>query len=271
MGLVDVTVNIQAVLVEKAVGKRLMSGFHAFWSVGCFMGAGLFAVWLKLGLSPEQATGGAVLLILLLLIIFSRHLLPYGGSPKDTSLFAVPRGIVTYIGVICCLGFVVEGAMLDWSGVFLAELKGVDFSLAGTGFAVFSAAMLSMRLTGDWLTQKLGGRFVVLYGTGLAVAGFAVLLCAQNLPLLYAGFFAIGIGCANIVPVFYSLLGRQKVMPISMAVAAVSILGYVGTLMGPAVIGFIAHRSNLYVSFGFLAALLVVLILIARHVYKKVL
>ena len=271
MGLVDVTVNIQAVLVEKAVGKRLMSGFHAFWSVGCFMGAGLFAVWLKLGLSPEQATGGAVLLILLLLIIFSRHLLPYGGSPKDTSLFAVPRGIVTYIGVICCLGFVVEGAMLDWSGVFLAELKGVDFSLAGTGFAVFSAAMLSMRLTGDWLTQKLGGRFVVLYGTGLAVAGFAVLLCAQNLPLLYAGFFAIGIGCANIVPVFYSLLGRQKVMPISMAVAAVSILGYVGTLMGPAVIGFIAHRSNLYVSFGFLAVLLVVLILIARHVYKKVL
>ena len=161
--------------------------------------------------------------------------------------------------------------MLDWSGVFLAELKGVDFSLAGTGFAVFSAAMLSMRLTGDWLTQKLGGRFIVLYGTGLAVAGFAVLLCAQNLPLLYAGFFAIGIGCANIVPVFYSLLGRQKVMPISMAVAAVSILGYVGTLMGPAVIGFIAHRSNLYVSFGFLAALLVVLILIARHVYKKVL
>ena len=63
MGLVDVTVNIQAVLVEKAAGKRLMSGFHAFWSVGCFMGAGLFAVWLKLGLSPEQATGGAVLLI----------------------------------------------------------------------------------------------------------------------------------------------------------------------------------------------------------------
>jgi hypothetical protein len=126
----------------------------------------LFAVWLKLGLAPGQATGCAVLLILLLLVSFGRFLLPYGGAQQDTSLFAIPRGIVTYIGVICCLGFVVEGAMLDWSGVFLTELKGVDFSLAGTGFALFSAAMLSMRLTGDWLTQKLGGRVVVLYGTG---------------------------------------------------------------------------------------------------------
>ena len=271
MGLVDVTVNLQAVLVERAVGKRLMSGFHAFWSVGCFAGAGLFAVWLKLGLTPEQATGCAVILVLLLLLIFGRFLLPYGEEQKDTSLFAVPRGIVVYIGVICCLGFVVEGAMLDWSGVFLTELKGVDFSMAGTGFAIFSAAMLTMRLTGDWLTQKLGGRFVVLYGAGLAVAGFGLLLCARNLTLLYVGFFAIGIGCANIVPIFYSLLGKQKVMPISMAVAAVSILGYVGTLLGPAVIGFIAHRSNLDVSFGVLALLLVMLIFIARYVYKKVL
>ena len=128
-----------------------------------------------------------------------------------------------------------------------------------------------MRLTGDWLVQRFGGKVIVLGGGILSAAGFLLVIFSPWQVLLYAGFFAIGIGSANIVPIFYSLLGKQKAMPINMAVSAVSTLGYLGILMGPAVIGFVAHQTSLYVSFGLLAGLVVLQLVIASYVYKKVL
>ncbi len=271
MGMLDVTVNIQAVIVEKAAGRRLMSGFHALWSVGGFAGAGIFGIWLSLGFTPVQATVCAVVFMFLLLFFFGRYLLPYGGEKESAALFAVPRGIVAFVGVICCIAFLVEGAIMDWGGVFLTTLKNMDISMAGTGFAVFSAAMLTMRLTGDWLVQHFGGKVIVLGGAFLSIAGFLFVIFSPWQPLLYVGFFAIGIGSANIVPIFYSLLGKQKVMPINMAVSAVSTLGYLGILMGPAVIGFVAHHTSLYLSFGLLAGLVAVQLMIASYVYRSIL
>lgn len=271
MGILDVTVNIQAVMVEQAAGHRLMSGFHALWSVGGFAGAGLFGVWMSLGLTPLQTAVCAAGLMLILLGAFGRYLLPYGGEkPAGGTLFARPKGIVAFVGIICCIAFLAEGAIMDWSGVFLTTLKGMDLSKAGTGFAVFSAAMLVMRLTGDWLVPRLGSRRIVLGGSALSVLGFLLVIFSSGALPLYLGFFAIGMGCANIVPVFYSVLGRQQDMSVNMAVSAVSTLGYMGILMGPAVIGFVAHQTSLYISFGLLAALVVVQMLIARYVYRTV-
>jgi predicted MFS family arabinose efflux permease len=268
MGLLDVTVNIHAVLVEKAAGRSLMSGFHALWSVGGFAGAGLFGVWLQLGFTPGEATLGAAVLMLVLLLGFGRYLLPYGGRREKTSLLALPRGIVVYIALICGIAFLIEGAVMDWSGVFLTTVKKLDLSRAGTGFAVFSAAMLLMRLAGDYLVQHLGGRFMVLGGSGLAILGFLLIIYAPGSFLLYLGFLAIGLGCANVVPIFYSLLGRQKAMPVSMAVAAVSTVGYLGILLGPALIGFIARQSSLSTAFIGLMVLLALQMLAAWQVYR---
>jgi len=144
-------------------------------------------------------------------------------------------------------------------------------SLAGTGFAVFSAAMLIMRLLGDIAVQKLGQKTVVLGGSLLAFLGFMLIIFASQELFLYGGFFLVGIGSANIVPVFYSLMGKQKDMPLGLAVTAVSTLGYLGILMGPAVIGFLAHRIGLYAAFGFLSALVAVQFAVAGYVYKKIL
>ena len=271
MGCIDVVVNIQAVMVEKAVGKRLMSGMHALWSVGGFAGAGLFGVWVgTLGLSPFASTCIAVGIMLLMLMLFARHLLPFGGEGGG-SLIAIPRGIVVFVGIVACISFLVEGAVMDWSGVFLTTVRGFDMALAGTGFTVFSAAMFLMRLLGDATVQKLGQKPVVLGGSLLAFLGFLLVIFSTGKVLLYAGFFAIGLGSANIVPVFFSLLGKQHDMPISMAVPAVSTLGYLGILMGPAAIGFLAHQTSLYAAFGFLSALVAVQAIVAAYVYKKVL
>lgn len=271
MGMVDVAANIHAVIVEKAAERRLMSGMHALWSVGGFSGAGIFSVWLKFGFTPFMATICATGIMLVLLTFFGRYLLVYGGEREGASLFAVPRGIVAFVGIIACIAFLVEGAIMDWGGVFLTTVRGLDISMAGTGFAVFSAAMLTMRLTGDWLVQKLGSKPIILGGSVLSVMGFLLVILAPWQSLLYAGFFFIGIGSANIVPVFFSLLGKQEVMPLNMAVSAVSTLGYFGILMGPAFIGFIAHQTNLCTAFGLLAGLVVLQVGIASYVYKKLL
>ena len=271
MGMVDVVANIHAVTVEQAAGRRLMSGMHALWSVGGFAGAGLFGIWLELGLTPQMAVAAAIGIMLVLLAAFRGHLLRYGSEKEGAAWFAIPRGIVAFIGMVAFISFLVEGAIMDWGGVFLTTVRGMDLSMAGTGFAAFSAAMLVMRLTGDWLVQRIGAQPVVLGGSVLSMAGFLLVIFSPWTMLLYAGFFAIGIGIANIVPIFYSMLGQQQVMPLNMAVSAVSTLGYLGILMGPALIGFIAHQTSLYVSFGLLAALVLAQMGMARYVYQKIL
>lgn len=268
MGSIDVVVNIHAVMVEKAAKERLMSSMHALWSVGGFVGAGFFGFWLYFGFSPGTATFFATSIMLLLLLLCNRGLLT-NGAGQGASFFAIPRGIVIFIGIICCIAFLVEGAIMDWSGVFLTTVRGLDLSMAGTGFAVFSAAMLTMRLVGDRLVQRLGSRGIVLGGSALAAMGFLLLIFMAAPVFVYAGFFCIGIGSANVVPVFFSLLGRQKIMPINMAVPAVSTLGYLGILMGPAAIGFLAHNTSLYMAFALLAVLIVLQGCIAEYVYKK--
>lgn len=271
MGCIDVVANVQAVIVEKASGKRLMSGMHALWSVGGFAGAGLFGVWVgMLGLTPTLSTLIAAGIMTAVTVFFARFLLPYGGDAGGKML-AVPKGIVAFVGVIACIAFLVEGAIMDWSGVFLTTVRGFDLSMAGTGFTVFSAAMLVMRLVGDKLVQKMGQKAIVLGGSILAFMGFLAVIFAPVTWLLYIGFFAIGVGSANVVPVFFSLLGKQKDMPIGLAVPAVSTLGYLGILMGPAAIGVLAHATSLYAAFGLLAGLVALQFVIARHVYKKVL
>ena len=147
---------------------------------------------------------------------------------------------MTFVGIIACIAFLVEGAIMDWGGVFLTTVRHFDMALAGTGFTVFS------------------------------VAGFLFIIFAPTVVLLYLGFFFIGVGCANVVPVFFSLLGKQHVMPISLAVPAVSTLGYLGILMGPAAIGFIAHQTSLYAAFTLLAALVLLQAVIAAYVYRNI-
>ena len=267
MGSIDVVVNVMGIIVEKESGKRIMSGMHAFWSVGGFVGSGIFSLWLTLGLNHLQSTMIAALIIAALIVIFGRHLL----ESEDSKLLALPRGIVIFIGLITFIAFLTEGAMMDWGGLFLMAEHNVDISLAATGFMVFSAAMLLIRLTGDTIVTKLGDKAVAVGGSILALMGFLLLIFGFNAILLYTGFFLIGIGSANIVPIFFSLMGKQQDMPVNTAVPAVSTMGYLGILMGPAAIGFIAAHTNLLFSFGFLSLLVFLQTLIARYVYKKLL
>ena len=269
MGCIDVVVNIVAVLVEKGIGRRIMSGMHAFWSLGGFVGAGLYGVWVGLlGLTPFQSTAIAAGLILLLTAVFGRHLIPYGGG--GGALLALPRGIIVFVGMTAFIAFLSEGAVMDWGGVYLTTVRGMDLALAGTGYSVFSAAMLMMRFLGDRVVQRIGALPVAVGGALLAFGGILLVMFAPVDALLYVGFFAIGIGSANIVPVFFSLMGRQNVMPVSAAVSAVSTMGYLGILAGPAAIGFVSSLTTLQTAFAMLAALSILQAAIGFYVFKRI-
>ncbi len=265
IGSVDCLANIQAVIVERASGRAMMSGFHGLFSLGGILGAGGVSVLLTLGASPLTAglCGSAVILVSLIVAV--PHLLPYGGESAGPP-FALPHGVVLFIGVLCFVVFLTEGAALDWSAVFLTSVRGIDPSHAGVGYATFAVAMTIGRLSGDRIVRRFGGLRVVIFGGLCAAAGLALSITVPAWQASLLGYALVGAGCSNIVPVFYSATGRQTTMPEHTAVPAVTTLGYAGILCGPAGIGFVAHLTSLSVAFALMALLLLALAASARTI-----
>jgi predicted MFS family arabinose efflux permease len=250
VGSVDVAINIQAVMVEKDSDRNMMSGFHGLFSVGGIVGAGGMSLLLGAGVSPLTATLMFSALLLCLLVQSFRGLLPYGNQETgDAPMFTIPRGIVAFIGLLCFLVFLGEGAVLDWSSLFLIGAHLVDPAQAGFGYTMFAIAMTVGRLTGDWIVKTLGGIKVVVGGGMIAALGFLLTVVAPNQPLAFVGFLLVGLGASNIVPVLFTAAGKQTQMPPSHAIAAITTIGYAGILIGPAAIGFVAHHYSLGLAF----------------------
>ena len=268
LGVVDVAMNAHAVEVEKLDGRVLMSGFHGLFSVGGLTGAALMSALLAVGL-PLAWSAVALAVLLAALVFFLRGgLLAGAGEAEGHAAFGIPRGLVLLLGLLCFVSFMAEGSMLDWSAVFLRDFRGFAPSSAGIGYACFSIAMALGRLTGDRLVQGVGTVWTVRAGAGLAAVGFALVASVPWAPASLLGFVLIGLGASNIVPVMFSAAGRLPGTSPAVALAAVTMLGYVGLLSGPALIGFLSKLSSLPVAMGAVAGLLVVVSASARIVRR---
>ena len=263
IGAADIAMNVQAILVERASGRAMMSGFHGLFSVGGIAGAGGMAGLLSAGLAPAAAARCASLVIVIALVVAYRDLVPYG-SKSDGPAFAIPRGIVAVIGVLCFVLFLTEGAILDWSAVFLTSVRHVAASFAGLGYAVFAATMTLGRLGGDRIVQRFGSERVLVAGGLCAAIGFIVAAALPSPVVALIGFALVGIGCSNIVPLLFSAAGNQREMPETAAVPAVTTIGYAGILAGPAAIGIVAQATSLPTCFAILACMLVAVSLSGR-------
>lgn len=268
MGTIDVTMNINSVIVEKLSQKRIMSSMHALWSVGCFCGAGLFSILAHIGLVIVNIAIIHCIIICALALVISPYFLAYKGASNEKSV-AIPRGIVVLFGILACISFLAEGAITDWSGVFLTEAKGFDLSLAGWGYAIFSVAMLIIRFIGDKAVQVIGEQRICVFGAIIAGLGFLLVVIIDNFYLMPLGFILIGLGAANIVPVLYSLLKNQNDMPINAAVTAITCMGYTGVILGPAILGFIAHGIGITFVFYLLAGLFMIEAVLAKYIFSK--
>ena len=265
IGTFDVCVNIQAVIIEKASGGALMSGFHALFSVGGFAGAGCMALLLWLGLDPAWACAVIVALLLALLLAAAPRLLreAEAGEP-GAPLFVMPHGSVIVLGLLCFIVFLAEGSVLDWSALFLTSQRGMAAAQGGLGYAAFAIAMTLGRFSGDRVVRRFGGQRVLLLGGLCAAAGFFLTVLAPSVGGALAGFVLVGLGAANIVPILFTAAGRQGAMPASLAVSAITTLGYAGILAGPALIGFVAHASSLSMAFAGLGCALLLVAASAR-------
>lgn len=263
VGAMDCTMNMQAVVVERDAGRAMMSGFHAFFSIGGFAGAAAMMLLLATQRGPLAAVLIAVLAMLAVASLSARHWRTQRTRHEGPAL-AWPKGIVLFIGTLAFIVFMAEGAMLDWSSVFLSDLRQVAPASAGIGYLVFALTMTVTRLLGDSVVQRLGRVRSIVVGALLSALGFAVLTLVTPWQLSLPGYVLLGLGCANIVPALFSLAGSQKRMPEGMAITAVTTLGYTGVLAGPALIGFVAHGIGLAGAFIAVAALLLGVAISAR-------
>lgn len=268
VGIVDVAMNAHGVQVQNIYGKSIMSSFHGLFSVGGLLGALGLGAFMKAGLEPILAA--LCISILLLVIAFSqyRSLLDRDLEMQAVQKFSSDSGLsansssswlnisVLFLGAMCFIVFLSEGAMLDWSAIFLKENRGIDNKLSGIGYAAFSIAMATMRLLGDKLVSRFSSRYVVIGGSIVAAAGVLLIVAVPFLTASLFGFVLLGIGAANIVPVFIGEGGRLKSVSALTAIPAITTMGYAGQLAGPALLGFVAHHFSLSTAFGLIAFLL---------------
>lgn len=252
-GIMDVAMNSQAIIVERESGQAKMSGFHGFYSLGGIAGAGGVSLLLLAGLAPTQAIGLIALLIAILLLIVAGDLLAHGGigeRRRGGARWALAHGKILFIALLCFFVFLTEGAMLDWSALFLHAERGVAKSQAGIGFTLYAVAVACGRLYGDRLIGAIGRYRTLLLGSLCAAAGMLLTVTVPLVSAAFGGLMLAGLGIANIVPILFNAVGNQKQVPPGQAFPAVTLVGYLGLLTGPALIGFIANYTSLALAFG---------------------
>ncbi|KOC89882.1 MFS transporter [Winslowiella iniecta] len=268
IGVLDVAMNIQAVEVEKASGRAMMSGFHGFFSIGGIAGAGLVSAMLWLGLSPLNAVLMIAALIILLLLSSQKYLLSDRLHQSDSPLFVLPRGWVLFLGALCFILFLAEGAILDWGALFLTNVRDMPASQAGLGYAVFSIAMTIGRLTGDRIVNSFGSATILLLGSLCAAAGILLAVSVNDVRVTLLAFLLVGFGASNTVPILFSAAGKQETMPVNLAISAMTTIGYAGILAGPALVGFVSQWFSLTTAFSAIAVLLLAVAASARLVTR---
>ena len=262
-GALDVSMNAQAVAIEREYGKPIMSSFHAAFSVGGLAGAvggGLVASH-GVGVTPHFL--GVAVAIALGVIVARRAMLPAevdAGGSEGGPAFARPTRALLGLGVISFCALLGEGAVGDWSAVYLKSSLGTGPGFAAAGYAAFSLMMVAGRITGDRLTGYLGPVRLVRLGGAVAAVGLGLSLAVGHPLVALAGFASAGAGFSIVFPLALSAAGRTKGTAPGPALAAVSTLGYTGFLAGPPIIGFLAQLLDLG------AALYVVVLLSAAIV-----
>lgn len=253
-GALDVAMNSWGTEIEQARGHPLMSSLHAMYSLGAGLGAASGAGATALDLPPLWHF--ATLALICGAITWHLARAPWTSRQSDGApVFALPRGPLMLIGLVALASAVGEGAMADWSAVFLVTVSGTTEALAALGFAIFSAAMVATRLVGDTIIVRIGPT-AAARASGLAAAlGVAVLVMAPGLAAALPGFALMGVGYAMIFPLAFSRAAQDPHVPPGQAIAAVATLGYGGMLLGPPLIGWVAATASLSAGFVLIGVL----------------
>lgn len=259
----NIAANTQALDVQDIYQRPLMSSFHGLWSLGAMTGAVTGGWMMKINAGMNAHFLGLGIPSIILSIIFYFYLVNKDQVKTSAVIFAWPDKSLMLLGAICFCCTLCEGAMADWSSLYYRQVLQDAGGVSTTGYTAFTLTMATGRLIGDRVIHWLGNR-TVLIGDGLLIAGgLALALGVQNPVAVIAGFSMVGLGVATVIPIVYTLAGSNKKMSPSVALAAVSTVGFTGFLFGPPVIGFIAHETGLRLALVLVLVLALVIVVLA--------
>lgn len=250
----NIAVNTQGVAAEKIFKKSIMSSFHGAWSIAGFTGAiiGL----LTMNLHIDTVTHFVIILLVFIINTFINYQYLIPGTDTSTekkSFFSKPEKALVQLGIIGFFSMATEGAMFDWSGVYFSDIVKAPDNLVIVGYAAFMVMMAIGRFIGDYIISKLGRQKTLQISGLLMFVGMMMSVIFPSFYICTFAFMLVGLGVACNVPTVYSLAGQNTKASPGVALAMVSSISFLGFLMGPPLIGYVAEISNLKYSYGLFA------------------
>ena len=256
--LLNIAINTQAVGVEALYRKSIMASFHGLWSLAGFCGAAIGTLMIGLEVMPAWHFILVMALIWVGVAICSRFI-----------LFVKPDKSLVNLGLIAFCSMICEGAMFDWSGVYFKKVVLAEPAWLGAGYTAFMLTMALGRFVADGFTQRFGLQTTLKVSGLLTASGLVLAVLLPGLWTAILGFLLVGAGVSSVVPLVYSAAGRSKVLSPGVALAAVSTIGFLGFLIGPPLIGFVAGAFSLRASFSIIALMgLCVTVVAARAKFQ---
>lgn len=252
----NIAINAQSVGVQAMYTRSIITSFHGIWSVAGFTGAALGSFMISCNVSIFiHFTIVGVLSLVMTMLAYGDALQEDNNSNKKKTLLALPDKPLLKLGLIAFGSMVCEGTMYDWSGIYFQKEIHVPDNYIGIGYAAYMCTMATGRFVGDRMVNKYGVKRMLQVCGSLIAAGLLLSVLLPFFSTGLAGFMLTGFGVSCVVPLVFSVTTRNTKMAAGPAIAAVSVVGYLGFLLGPPVIGYISEAVNLRLAFALVAIL----------------
>lgn len=265
--ILNISMNTQAITLQKNYGKAINGSFHALWSLGGIAGVGTTTLLVAFQVGIISHLLSIAFFVISAALVMFRLLLK---NDKEKSLQRIvwrkPDPKILTLSLLILLAATCEGGMFDWSGVYLKEVLNVEiFSM---GYFIFMVFMSSSRFASDWFISHIGMQRMYFISAVIVAMGLLIAVLFPNFLMVMIGFSLVGIGTAAIIPMTLSLTGTSTRFSPGMAISLVSTFATVGILTGPPVIGWIAHATSLRVSFALMSVAAVMIIPVSRRFFR---
>ncbi|HMI01645.1 MAG TPA: MFS transporter [Pedobacter sp.] len=263
----NISVNTQALTLSKRFEKKILGSFHGFWSIGGIAGIALSTSLLAFNISIQYHFA-AVAVLMIAISAYSYQFLLKGDRSETGNkiVLSKPDPYIFYLGIVVFLCAICEGGMFDWSGIYFQEV--LDVKIFTYGYLIFMTFMAASRFLSDIIIGRFGMPKTYIMSAVFVVSGICMAIVYPTFWTAMIGFSLVGFGTASIIPMSYALAGQSKKYSPGMAISIIATYSITGMLLGPPLIGYLAHAFNLRVSFVVFAICGLLLVPITRMFFK---